>query len=276
VHGSTAGLSVSTDTPMPITSTMKKPLISTPQILEKKFQVILQKPCSQSFHVNKNNLTSALARRFSQVARTPITFHDLRHTTMVSLGGIFYYQAVLTRPHSEVILTVISRYIEQRKERLLFFEGHLNFLQLCPFRVTPDTPDCVMRSEDVPMSGCDREYSTSDKQTSPTSSSPIPSDLAFILVLILGAIIVFLAPCSLILCYQVKQSQQKQGNVKITKILKHPSSSNTNGGQDILSDGRKASENLSLGRRGTVDSAVSGMSYGSSKMSSTSVGDDVF
>jgi hypothetical protein len=56
-------------------------------------------------------------------------------------------------------------------------------------------------------------------------------------------------------------------------MQKDLSSSNIIGGQGILSDGRKASENLNLG---IVDSAVSGMSNESSKMSSTSVGDDVF
>jgi hypothetical protein len=152
------------------------------------------------------------------MARTPITFDDLRGRTTVSLGGVTYYQAVLKKPHSEVILTIISHYIEQRNEQLLIFGGHLNFLQSCAFKITSDTPDCVLRLEDEPISGCGREYSTSSKQISPTSNSLIPSDLAFILVLILGGIIVFLSRCSLILCYQVKQSQRKRGNVKITKI----------------------------------------------------------
>jgi hypothetical protein len=62
------------------------------------------------------------------MAKTPITFYYLRGRTMISLGGAIYYQAVLTKPHSEVILTVISHSIEQRNQWLLIFGGYLIFL----------------------------------------------------------------------------------------------------------------------------------------------------
>ena len=68
----------------------------------------------------------------------------------------------------------------------------------------------------------------------------------------------------------MKQLQQKRHNVRITNTCKDPSVCDINGGQQLKS------ENPSLGRRGTVDSAVSGMSKGSSRVSSGSVGDDVF